>query len=245
MPSGAGAAALRLAPARRRSAARKPGCRRKPAHLQIDHHGPADHSEIVQPPPVPAVDPRRRHPAQVTGRLRSTRSRGDQHRVRVVLDLLDMELLQIREQQVQAAGFLACQAVLHNDLAAARDDQFLVEQDLHEAAVLPDMLLRNRHHHPPAAPHNSESPHHDLCARASSHDRQRAAIWPSLGSFSWPSSDASEWATRIERGLVRITTVTRVETGYSTRSGSQMRAEFQRPPPLPLTSGTYVCFREI
>jgi len=35
---------------------------------------------------------------------------------------------------------------------------------------------------------------------------------------------------RIERGLVRITTVTRLETGYSTRSGAQMRAEFQRPP---------------
>jgi hypothetical protein len=33
-------------------------------------------------------------------------------------------------------------------LAAARDDQFLVEQDLHEAAALTDMLLRNRHHHP-------------------------------------------------------------------------------------------------
>jgi predicted nucleic acid-binding protein len=29
---------------------------------------------------------------------------------------------------------------------------------------------------------------------------------------------------------VRITPVTRLETGYSTRSGSQMRAKFQRPP---------------
>ena len=43
------------------------------------------------------------------------------------------------------------------------------------------------------------------------------------------SPDAAEWAARIERGLVRITTVTRLETGYSTRSGSQMRAEFRRP----------------
>ena len=44
------------------------------------------------------------------------------------------------------------------------------------------------------------------------------------------SPDAAEWAARIERGLVRITTVTRLETGYSARSGPQLRAEFQRPP---------------
>jgi predicted nucleic acid-binding protein len=44
------------------------------------------------------------------------------------------------------------------------------------------------------------------------------------------SSDAAEWAARIERGLVRITTVTRLETGYSARSGPEMRAGFQRPP---------------
>jgi predicted nucleic acid-binding protein len=44
------------------------------------------------------------------------------------------------------------------------------------------------------------------------------------------SSDAAEWAARIERGLVRITTVTRLEAGYSVRSGPQLRAEFQRPP---------------
>jgi len=44
------------------------------------------------------------------------------------------------------------------------------------------------------------------------------------------SPDAAEWAARIERGLVRITAVTRLETGYSARSGPQMRAGFQRPP---------------
>jgi hypothetical protein len=32
-------------------------------------------------------------------------------------------------------------------LAAARDDQFLVEHDLHEAAAPADGLLRNRDHH--------------------------------------------------------------------------------------------------
>jgi len=33
------------------------------------------------------------------------------------------------------------------------------------------------------------------------------------------SPDATEWANRIERGLVPITTVTRLEVGYSARSG--------------------------
>jgi predicted nucleic acid-binding protein len=44
------------------------------------------------------------------------------------------------------------------------------------------------------------------------------------------SPDAGEWAVRIERGLVRITTVTRLEVGYSARSGADLRAGFQRPP---------------
>jgi predicted nucleic acid-binding protein len=44
------------------------------------------------------------------------------------------------------------------------------------------------------------------------------------------SADAAEWAARIERGLVRITTVTRLETGYSARSASELRAASQRPP---------------
>ena len=44
------------------------------------------------------------------------------------------------------------------------------------------------------------------------------------------SPDAGQWARRIERGLVRITTVTRLETGYSARSGPDLRAGLQRPP---------------
>ena len=44
------------------------------------------------------------------------------------------------------------------------------------------------------------------------------------------SPDAAEWATRIERGLVLITTVTRLEIGYSARSGPDLRAGLQRPP---------------
>ena len=44
------------------------------------------------------------------------------------------------------------------------------------------------------------------------------------------SPDAAEWAKRIERGLVRITTVTRLEVGYSARSGPQLRSGFRQPP---------------
>jgi predicted nucleic acid-binding protein len=44
------------------------------------------------------------------------------------------------------------------------------------------------------------------------------------------SPDAAEWAKRIERGLVRITTVTRLEAGYSARSGPDLRAGLRQPP---------------
>ena len=44
------------------------------------------------------------------------------------------------------------------------------------------------------------------------------------------SPDAAEWAERIERGLVRITTVTRLEAGYSARSGPELRAGLRQSP---------------
>ena len=44
------------------------------------------------------------------------------------------------------------------------------------------------------------------------------------------SVSADEWAARIERGLVRISTVTRLEIGYSSRSGEDLRAATTRPP---------------
>lgn len=44
------------------------------------------------------------------------------------------------------------------------------------------------------------------------------------------SPQAAEWAGRIERGLVRITTVTRLEAGYSARSGPELRAGLREPP---------------
>jgi len=39
-----------------------------------------------------------------------------------------------------------------------------------------------------------------------------------------------EWNTRIERGLVRLSTVTRLEFGFSVRSGDAGREAFSLPP---------------
>jgi predicted nucleic acid-binding protein len=41
---------------------------------------------------------------------------------------------------------------------------------------------------------------------------------------------ASEWAERIERGLVRVSTVTRLEVGFSARSGADHRLVLYSPP---------------
>ena len=42
--------------------------------------------------------------------------------------------------------------------------------------------------------------------------------------------DAAEWAVRIERGLVRISTVTRLEVGFSARSAADHRTLLGEPP---------------
>jgi predicted nucleic acid-binding protein len=44
------------------------------------------------------------------------------------------------------------------------------------------------------------------------------------------SEDAAEWASRIQRGLVRMTTVTRLEVGFSARSAEELRTGIGRPP---------------
>lgn len=44
------------------------------------------------------------------------------------------------------------------------------------------------------------------------------------------SRDAATWAGRIDRGLVRICTVTRLEVGYSARSGPDLRAADRHAP---------------
>jgi predicted nucleic acid-binding protein len=42
--------------------------------------------------------------------------------------------------------------------------------------------------------------------------------------------NSAEWAERIERGLVRITTITLLEVGYSARSADEMGDQFDLPP---------------
>lgn len=44
------------------------------------------------------------------------------------------------------------------------------------------------------------------------------------------SADAQTWVQRIERGLVRISTITRLEIGYSFRGAAQARAESAAAP---------------
>jgi len=44
------------------------------------------------------------------------------------------------------------------------------------------------------------------------------------------SKDAQAWADRVSRGLLRITTVTLLEVGFSARSGTDLRESSQRPP---------------
>ena len=44
------------------------------------------------------------------------------------------------------------------------------------------------------------------------------------------SPDAPEWVNRANRGLIRISTVTRLEIGYSARSASELRTDLTTPP---------------
>jgi predicted nucleic acid-binding protein len=44
------------------------------------------------------------------------------------------------------------------------------------------------------------------------------------------SRSAVDWAERIQRGLVRIAGVTRLEVGYSARSGGDLREAFRTAP---------------
>ena len=84
----------------------------------------------------------------MTGRRGRTRPRRDHHNVLMVLELVHLEVTQMREEQVEAAGFIASRGMFCTMiLAAARDDEFLVEQDHREAAAPMHRPLWNRDHH--------------------------------------------------------------------------------------------------
>lgn len=53
------------------------------------------------------------------------------------------------------------------------------------------------------------------------------------------SPDGSQWQQRIERGLVRVTTATRLEIGYSVQAGSQIKS-VQSGRPLSLMPVEYL-----
>lgn len=44
------------------------------------------------------------------------------------------------------------------------------------------------------------------------------------------SPDVATWADRVKRGLVHVTTVTRLEVGFSARSAADFREAFAGPP---------------
>ena len=44
------------------------------------------------------------------------------------------------------------------------------------------------------------------------------------------AANRDEWSARISRGLVRLSTITRLELGYSARSGETGRRQFGLPP---------------
>ena len=44
------------------------------------------------------------------------------------------------------------------------------------------------------------------------------------------AANREDWSTRISRGLVRLSTITRLELGYSARSGDAGRRQFASPP---------------
>jgi predicted nucleic acid-binding protein len=44
------------------------------------------------------------------------------------------------------------------------------------------------------------------------------------------AANRDEWSARIGRGLVRLSTITRLELGYSARSGEAGRRQFATPP---------------
>jgi predicted nucleic acid-binding protein len=44
------------------------------------------------------------------------------------------------------------------------------------------------------------------------------------------SPDAAEWTSRAERGLLAISTVTRLELGFSARSGAELQQQLASPP---------------
>ena len=72
--------------------------------------------------------------------------------------------------------------------------------------------------------------HGSLYDDADDDDDDDPERWHWVTASSKATTDAEAWAGRIERGLVRIATVTLLEVGYSGRNAAEVRAGLRDPP---------------
>src|SRR5580704_4526963 len=138
----------------------------EPAYLQVDRHGPAACRQVMQPSPVPAVNPGRGQPAPMAGRIRRPGPRRDQHGVPGVLNLVDLQAVQVRKEQMETAGFLACRGMVHNDprgrsLMISSWSNTIFTKRPHPWAACYGIAITRA-----GADRSCRSSRHDLCARA-------------------------------------------------------------------------------
>jgi hypothetical protein len=102
----------------------------------------------------------------MTGRVHCTGPRRDQHDIPEVLDLVNLQVSQIREEHIQTAGILACQGMLHNDprgrsLMISSWSNKIITKRPHPWARCYGIAITM-----PRGDRSCTSPLHDLCARA-------------------------------------------------------------------------------
>jgi len=86
----------------------------EPADLQHDLNRPPAAGQVGQAAPVPVVHLRRDRPAAPAGQRRRPGPGRDPHHLAQVLDMLQVQARQVREQHHQQAGFPGGELVQHN-----------------------------------------------------------------------------------------------------------------------------------
>jgi hypothetical protein len=87
----------------------------EPAHLQFNLNRTPAAGQVMQAPPVTVVHLRRGRAAAAAGRRPAAGTRHDPHAAAQVLDLLQVQAIQVREEQGQDTGFPASELMQHND----------------------------------------------------------------------------------------------------------------------------------
>jgi len=87
--------------------------RRRTSRPGLDR--PPAAGQVLQAAPVPVVHPRRQCPAVTAGHRPGAGAGYDLHAAVEVLHAVQVQPAQMREQQVQQAGFPAGELVQHND----------------------------------------------------------------------------------------------------------------------------------